>query len=380
MLSAQDIPVSSSDPVEASSAMATDSRLAIWLICGGQSPEHDISVSSGRTAVKHLNLSQYAVTPAYIRRNGMWSIAQRPLAEDDDAAAIVQGLMDSAVSCDIGEAIATARRAGVAVALLILHGACGEDGTIQGLLELAGIPYTGSGVLASSLAMDKVRCQRFLGGCGLPVSPFVFVEDAVRHAAQLAAMAAEEIGLPCVVKPSRAGSSVGVSIVRDRAQLPSAIQAAAKIDPLVMVENYVAGEEVTCGVIQTCQDFQACSRALAVTAIRPRNSAFFDYVAKYSAGQCEEITPAPISDSDAARIMDLSLRAFELLGCRDMARVDFILSPQMGPRLLEVNTIPGLTPTSLLPQQAAYVGMSFSQLLDTFIQNAAARRLTPQGD
>lgn len=350
-------------------------RPAIWLICGGQSPEHDISISSGRTAAAQLDRLGYAITPVYIRRDGMWAVADAALDANTDVNKAFEALMEASRTLDAGEALALARRKNISAALLILHGAHGEDGTIQGLFEMAGIPYAGSGVLASSLAMDKVRCQQFLRGAGMPVAPFVFDSDAASNAAALAERAQSEIGFPCVVKPSRAGSSVGVTIVRGGAELLPAIERAAAVDQLVMVEQFVSGEELTCGVIEREVDGRMRPQVLPVTAIRPKHSAFFDYTAKYTPGESEEITPAPIAPDQTEEIQRLALRTFELLGCRDMARVDFILASD-GPCLLEINTIPGLTPTSLLPQQAAAVGIRFPELLDVFVRNAMHRKAT----
>jgi len=350
----------------------TDALTPVWLICGGQSPEHDVSLSSGRTAAAHLSRSRYSVRPVYIRRDGLWAVADKPLEEKEDAGRVFDRLTTSAQVIDAGLAVSRAS-AESAVALLILHGAYGEDGTLQGMLEMAGIPYTGSGVLASSLAMDKVRCQRLLQGTGIPVARFVSSERADLDAAQLMDRALDEVGLPCVVKPSRAGSSFGISIVHDRELLAHAIETAAAVDPLVMVEAFVKGEELTCGIVQRVVNGELRNLALPLTAIRPRTSAFFDFEAKYTPGECEEIVPAPVSEEIRDTIQALSLRAFEHLGCRDMTRIDFIWSPKDGPFLLDVNTIPGMTPTSLLPQQAIAAGISFPELLEGFISNAITR-------
>jgi len=352
----------------------------VWLIFGGQSPEHDISISSARTAAQHLNKERYAVRPVYIRRDGDWAVAEELLNPADDVAAVIADLTQRE-GMNPGAAMAKAHDEAVAAALLILHGACGEDGTIQGMLEMNRIQYTGSGVLASSLSMDKVRCQQFLRGYGMPVADSVHNEDAQQNAAALTEQALQRIGLPCVVKPSRAGSSVGISIVKEEQKLLPAIQQAAQIDRIVMVEKFVAGRELTCGVIEQWNDGRCERRAMPVTEIRPKNSEFFDFKAKYTAGESEEITPAPIDAETTALVQQLAQKAFGAVGCRDMARVDFILSPESGPHILEINTIPGLTPTSLLPQQASHVGISFGQLLEIFVENAIARSTRmPQAD
>ncbi|MCX7017350.1 MAG: D-alanine--D-alanine ligase [Candidatus Sumerlaeota bacterium] len=364
----------------------SDSRRPIWLICGGQTPEHEVSFASGRMAAANIDFARYALTPVYIRPDGRWAIAAEPFPpgatkEKVDAHFARFRAAGSGASAAggarvhaAGEAVSLARTRGVQAVLLILHGPFGEDGTIQGLLEMEGLSYAGSGVLASALAMDKARCQRHLNGCGLPVAPFLAAEgpfgpEALDRAVRLAR---REIGLPCVVKPSRGGSSVGITIVREEARLPAAIQEAAAIDPSVLIERFCEGEEVTCGVLEFPENGRLVCQPMPVTAIRPKNSAFFDYQAKYTPGECDEITPAPIAAEDTRRVQALSVEAFEALGCRDMARVDFILT-RRGPVVLEVNTIPGMTATSLLPQGAAHYGISFPQLLELLIQNALAR-------
>jgi D-alanine-D-alanine ligase len=250
------------------------------------------------------------------------------------------------------------------VAIVALHGKYGEDGTIQGLLELLGIPYTGSGVLASALAMDKSMAKRVLAAEGIPVAPSVdFACRGGRWDESGVADRVAELGYPVIVKPSRQGSTIGMTKVKAPDELNNAIRLAADYDGLVVVEKFIDGAELTVGVLGNDEPF-----ALPVIEIVPAKG-FYDYEAKYTPGATEEIVPARIGDEATARAQELALGAHRCLGCRGMCRVDMILGVD-GLHVLEVNTIPGMTPTSLLPRAAAAAGISFSRLLDMLVDFA----------
>jgi len=228
------------------------------------------------------------------------------------------------------------------VVFIALHGRYGEDGTIQKEFEDAGVKFTGSGSEACKLGMDKIAFKKFAKELGATV-----VDDVV-HA-------------PCVVKPNEGGSSYGVTIVTREEDLESAIELAKKHDDQIIIEEYVKGTEVSCGVIKD-------ALALPVIEICPKTG-FFDYEAKYVIGKCEEIVPARIPTEVAKEIQDLSSLIFKKMGCRGFARLDYIIRKNI-PYLLEINMIPGLTPNSLLPKEARAAGISFSQLLDMIIEEA----------
>ena len=248
------------------------------------------------------------------------------------------------------------------VAFILLHGVHGEDGTIQGFLDLLGIPYQGAGVLGSALAMDKNLAKTMYKLNGLPVAPWLMVvpddlEDTSRITGKLR--------LPCVVKPVRQGSSIGMSIVREASLLPAALRLALKHDSEVMVEEFIKGRELTVGVIGNNEPI-----ALPLIEIIPDSRfEFFDYEAKYQPGASKEICPASVSEQVREKAQKYALIAHQSLQLRGYSRTDMILADEEL-YLLETNTIPGMTPTSLLPQAAAEAGLPFSTLLDRLIELA----------
>lgn len=244
----------------------------------------------------------------------------------------------------------------VSVAFIALHGRGGEDGTVQGLLESLGIPYTGSGVLASALAMDKKQSKLIFSACGLPTPRFEVFTREDRGRRQLA-----RLSPPVVVKPVCEGSSVGMSIVDSAARLAPALARAFRYDPEVIVEAYVPGRDLTVGVL--------CGEVLPVVEMRPRGG-FYSYSAKYKKGKTEYLVPAPLTARQAARTQELALAAHLALGCRGASRVDFRLDERGRPLLLEVNTIPGMTETSLLPKAAGAAGIGFDQLVARILADA----------
>jgi D-alanine-D-alanine ligase len=244
--------------------------------------------------------------------------------------------------------------------MIILHGPFGEDGTVQGLLELLNIPYQGSGVLGSALAMNKTVTKQLYEKAGLPVPPYIVYD---RDQSVDAAECADRIGLPMVVKPVEAGSSVGMSIVKSTADLQGALEKAGEFDNAILVESFIEGTELTAGVLGNKE-----LDALPLIEIIPDESyEFFDYEAKYKAGATQEICPARISEELTRRAQDYAKIAHQTLFCKGYSRTDMILK---GEELyvLETNTIPGMTATSLYPQAAQEAGMSFSQVLDKLIE------------
>jgi D-alanine-D-alanine ligase len=243
------------------------------------------------------------------------------------------------------------------VVLIALHGTWGEDGRIQGLLDTLGIPYTGSGVLASALAMDKVMAKTVLKASGIDVPRGAVVSTA--GGADLEA--ARAVGLPAFVKPVASGSSVGAAIVRKAEDLASAITDALRYDERAMVEEYLKGTELTVAIIGNDE----LTALPVIEIVTPRE--FFDYHAKYDAGASEEIVPARVPDDVGKRAQDLAVRAHRALGCRGMSRTDFVW---VGDRIvaLEVNTIPGMTANSLLPKAAKAAGIGFGDLLTRLVE------------
>ena len=313
-------------------------KLRLALIAGGVSAEREVSLRGAAGVEQALNRDRYEV----VRYDPATDLAR--IAAD---------------------------AANIDAAFILLHGVHGEDGTIQGFLDLLGIPYQGAGVLGSAMAMDKNLAKVMYRLAGLPVAPWVMVEPGdLRDSGRIESA----VGLPCVVKPVRQGSSIGMSIVRTRDQLPAALELALRHDGEVMVEAFLKGRELTAGVLGNSE-----LTALPLIEIIPDSRFdFFNYEAKYQPGATREVCPAPVSETVRARAQDYALRAHRSLQLRGYSRTDMIL---VGEELylLETNTIPGMTPTSLLPQAAAEAGLPFVALLDRLIELALERPAGPQG-
>ncbi len=302
-------------------------KLTVALLAGGISSEREVSLQSGDQVYEALDKDKY-----HIRRYDP--------------------------KTDLGRLVNDA--SGIDVALIILHGPYGEDGTVQGLLDLLHIPYQGSGVLGSALAMNKAVTKQLYEKSGLPSPPYIIYDrnDRVDDDACV-----KKIGLPLVVKPVAGGSSVGMSIVRSAGDLQGALDKAIAYDCTVMVETYIAGTELTGGVIGNKK-----LEALPIIEIVPdQTREFFDYEAKYTPGVTQEICPARIDDELTRQVQSYAKIAHQALYCRGYSRTDMILKDSEI-YVLETNTIPGMTATSLLPQAAQVAGMSFSSLMDKLIE------------
>lgn len=304
-------------------------KLRVALLAGGKSAEREVSLKSGEQVFRTLDKERYEV----LRYDPLGDLPR--LAHD---------------------------AAGIDVALIILHGRLGEDGTIQGFLDLLDIPYQGSGVLGSALAMNKVLSKQLYSQAGLPVAPFMVLD---RTLAQPTSMVLDELGLPVVVKPEHEGSSIGLSIVRNAEQFPKALADAWQFDRRCLVEKFIPGVEITGGVLGN-----DALEALPLIEIVPgAEHEFFDYSAKYTPGASEEICPARLNLALTATAQEYARSAHQALCCRGYSRTDMIVSDREV-FVLETNTIPGMTETSLFPQAAAAAGMSFSALLDRLIELA----------
>jgi D-alanine-D-alanine ligase len=255
--------------------------------------------------------------------------------------------------------VGSGRLTDVDLVFLALHGGAGEDGTIQGALELAGIRYTGSGTLGSALAMDKDMAKRLFVATGVPTPRWLMAPvDPER--------AIEQLGLPLIVKPNSEGSTVGLTLVRERDALAAAVATASRFDEAVMIEQYIPGRELTVGILD--------DEALAVGEIIALTGEIFDYAAKYQADAAREIFPADLPEDVTRAVQALGLRAHRALKLGSYSRVDLRMDPQGGLWCLEVNTLPGLTAGSLLPQSAAAVGISFNELCERICRGALARQ------
>lgn len=320
---------------------------------GGMSPEHDVSIKSGENVLKHLNQDRYHVHKCLITRNGEWQF-------DGESEYL-----------DVADAAVRLRQLHPDCVFIALHGPFGEDGRIQGMLDMLGIPYTGSGCAASAIAIDKRRAKTLVKATGVTVADHIeFTHgqwDADRKG--LSGRVREEIGFPCVVKSPRQGSSLGMGIPQTLDEFPAVVDHVFGFGYRAMVERFVSGIELTCAVLDVAEIERP--RALPVTEIRPVSGKFFDYHAKYTPKASEEITPAKVPDAIRDRAQEIAVRAHETVGCRGFSRSDMILS---GDQLvwLEVNTVPGLTETSLFPQAAQADGIALPELFDLLIDAAMA--------
>ncbi|MDR2456573.1 MAG: D-alanine--D-alanine ligase [Deltaproteobacteria bacterium] len=304
----------------------------VVVLMGGRSSEREVSLASGREVLNYLNPDRYAV-------------------ESLDPATDLSILVSRASEFD--------------VAFPALHGPLGEDGTIQGLLELLFIPYVGSGVLSSALCMDKAATKNVYRNNNLPVADDMVVSKGADPGLS-AKKAVEALGAPVVVKPLNQGSSVGLTIASDWAEAAKALGEAWKLYPTALIERYASGRELTVAVLGN----REC-RALPPIEIVPGDEhKFFDYVAKYTPGQAQEICPARLTPEETSKVSELAVAAHMALNCRGLSRTDFILSEKGEYFLLETNTLPGMTSNSLLPKAAAAAGLPFGELLDELISLA----------
>ena len=361
-------------------------RIRVAVVFGGRSSEHAISCVSAGSVLGHLDRDRFEVVPVGITREGSWV-----LGRDDPAALSIRNRELPAVDAT-GTALALPAdptrgglvsldpgRAGevlsaVDVVFPVLHGPYGEDGTIQGLLELAGTPYVGAGVLASAAGMDKEFTKKLLAAEGLPVGDLVVLRPGT---ATLTDAQRDRLGLPVFVKPARAGSSVGITKVDDWAELPVAIATARQHDPKVLVEAAVVGREIECGVLEFPDGAVRASvpAEIRLVGIGPDGSTpeFYDFEAKYLDEVCEFDIPAKLDDATSDRVRELAIAAFRALDGQGLARVDFFVREDGEVVINEVNTMPGFTPISMYPRMWAVTGIDYPALLSTLIETALAR-------
>ena len=303
------------------------------MLRGGKSAERDVSMRSGEQVAKALRGRGHDITLVDLDGN-TWDV-----------------LRDGGFDCVFNA----------------LHGRLGEDGTVQGMLELLGLPYTGSGVLASALCMDKSRAGKVMAGAGLHVPEFEELEVKEGVAADVVERLVSRFGLPLVIKPVREGSTIGLTIARDEDAVASGLVLAARYDRRVLVQRFAAGTEITVGVLATPE-----LQVLPTLEIVSENPVY-DYDAKYTAGRSHHIIPARIPEAARAGASAAAARAFTELGCSGMARVDIIVDAAGIPWILEVNTVPGLTELSLLPDAARAAGVAFDELCIRLVEHAVGR-------
>lgn len=344
-------------------------KLRIIVLMGGPSAEHDISLRTGQQILRTFDAKRYTATPVIITKKGEWIMRpggrQHTMLKTKNMVSQARVLTSLAKKADM--------------VFIALHGTFGEDGTIQSLLGGFGIPYTGSGILASALGMDKIRSSRIFRDAGMNVPALHVVSaDMIKrmHKRQTQAIV-REFALPLVVKPSDQGSSVGVSIVQKAKDIPIAIAVAKKYSPNIIIQKFIKGREVTCAVIDRIEKGKRITFALPPMEILPRLSAFYDYQSKYAEAGSDHLIPPPhMSEAIIKTIQDTAQNAHTLIGCSGMSRSDFILDDNDKLHILEINTIPGMTSTSLLPQAAQHIGIEFSELLHCIVESALKNKST----
>jgi D-alanine-D-alanine ligase len=360
-------------------------RVRVAVVYGGRSSEHAISCVSAGSILRNLDPERFEVVAVGITPGGSWVLTDaRPdtLAITDGQLPEVSGASGTALAlpadpCRSGELLSLGQGAAgellasVDVVFPVLHGPYGEDGTIQGLLELAGVPYVGAGVLASAAGMDKEFTKKLLAAEGLPVGDHAVLRP---HQETLELEDRERLGLPVFVKPARAGSSIGVSRVTTWDQLPAAIADARKHDPKVLVEAAVPGRELECGVLEFPDGRVEASTVgeIRVAGVRGREDAFYDFATKYLEDAAELDVPAKVDDDIADEVRRLAIRAFRAIDCQGLARVDFFLTDD-GPVVNEINTMPGFTTISMYPRMWAASGVDYPTLLAAMVDTALAR-------
>jgi D-alanine-D-alanine ligase len=378
----------------------TKRKIRLALLYGGRSAEHQVSVVSARSVIEALDPERFEVVPIGITRDGSWVLPDVPPAElvapdgglpEVDAAGTALALRPEQRSATFAEMSRPPGGSGgalfapprdrprigeVDVVFPILHGPYGEDGTVQGLFELADLPYVGAGVLASALAMDKAMAKVVFAQAGLPQVPFLLVRERDWRADpdRVAAEVAEHFTFPVFVKPSRLGSSIGITKVKIPADLPAALEAAYAHDAKALIEQGVAARELECGVLGNVRP-----ETSLVGEVVPGNE-FYDFEAKYLDESLQLLIPAPVPDRVAARVRELAVSAFTALDCEGFARVDFFYQEASGEVLLnEVNTIPGFTPKSMFPLLWSASGLPYPDLVARLVELAVERHAAKKG-
>ncbi|OBK33100.1 D-alanine--D-alanine ligase A [Mycobacterium sp. 1245111.1] len=359
-------------------------RVRVAVVFGGRSNEHAISCVSAGSILRNLDPERFEVVAIGITPEGSWV-----LTDGDPEALAITNRQLPGVSSESGTELALTadpRRAGQLVSLSpggaevlasvdvvfpVLHGPYGEDGTIQGLLELAGVPYVGAGVLASAAGMDKEFTKKLLVAERLPIGDYAVLRpsESTLDAEQL-----DRLGFPVFVKPARGGSSIGVSRVTSRQELPDAVAYARQHDPKVIVEAAIVGRELECGVLEFPDGTVQASTVgeIRVAGVRGREDSFYDFATKYLDDAAELDVPAKIDDDVSDAVRELAIRAFKAIDGRGLARVDFFLTDE-GPLINEVNTMPGFTTISMYPRMWAASGVDYPTLLATMVDSALSR-------
>jgi D-alanine-D-alanine ligase len=306
--------------------------MKIAVLYGGTSGEREVSLSSGKGIIQALKNNGHEVTGIDFHPERLKEIIEL----------------------------------NVDLVFIGLHGKFGEDGRVQGLLEMLGLPYVGSGVLASALAMDKAKAKQIFDSNDIPVAKSkVYTITDKTNLQDVEKEVNQVFKVPFVIKPNSEGSTLGLTIVENPEQILDGLKRAATSDDTILIEDFIQGREITVAVLG--------EKALPIIEIIPKN-AYYDYESKYAAGGSEHIVPAPIDAQTTKTIQELAVKAHSVLGCKTYSRVDFILTEENQPVILEVNTLPGMTPTSLFPDAAKVIGLDYDSMIETFVKRSVGNK------
>lgn len=354
--------------------MVNKRKIRVGVLFGGRSAEHEVSLVSGASVMKALDQKKYEVVPIGVTKDGKWIVGKKamPLLKTNAKIPLTleQVLPANTTTRALVKLDDPRTHTRLDVVFPVLHGPCGEDGTVQGLLDLANIPYVGSGVLGSSLGMDKISQKKIFLTAGIPTPKFAYItsSDFQRAPGRFLKRVQRDIGFPVFVKPSNMGSSVGITKVENVKQLSAAIKLAMKYDRRIIVEQGIKDPlEIECAVLGND------SPKASVPGQIISSNEFYDYDAKYVDGKSKAKIPAPLPKSVADKVRDYAITAFKALDLAGMARVDFLVTKQGNIYISEVNTIPGFTSISMYPKLWAASGLTYPSLLDALIDLALQR-------
>ncbi|KAA6449110.1 D-alanine--D-alanine ligase [Bacillus atrophaeus] len=354
-------------------------KTSLGLVYGGKSAEHNVSLQTALAVTKALNTEKFDIHPIYITEEGEWQRGAR-LTEPVSNVKMLQleqngsSFSPAALNKEMFPGDSSKENEAIDVVFPLLHGPNGEDGTIQGLLELLNIPYVGNGVLASSAGMDKVVMKHLFAQAGLSQAKYAafLKKDWSRSSEECCEQVEKELGYPCFVKPANLGSSVGISKCRSREELEKAFELAFQYDRKVVVEEGVIGREIEIGVLGN--DEPKCS---VVGEIAPKTD-FYDYKAKYEDGDTDLIIPAEVTDDQYAKISDMAIKAFKAIDGSGLVRADFFLTADGEVLINEVNTMPGFTPFSMFPLLWKESGIEYADLIEQLVDLAKERHAEKQ--
>ncbi|MBB5774230.1 D-alanine--D-alanine ligase family protein [Nonomuraea jabiensis] len=358
------------------------SKPRVAVVFGGRNSEHAVSLMGAGSVLDAIDRSKYEVIPIGIAQDGRWVLAasdqrfaiesgELPVVDTSGAALALPSGGSSLVAYDPGSI--PVELGSVDVVFPVMHGPFAEDGTIQGLLEMAGVRYVGSGVLASAVGMDKAHMKTVMAAAGLPIGRHVVVRDRDwRLDRDRVLKEAEGLGWPVFVKPARAGSSQGISKANDLGELEAAVEFARQHDPKVLIEAAIVGREIECAVLESLGDEPAVASRPGEVKVEGGQE-FFDFEAKYYPDQMSLTVPADLPEETAEQLRAMAVRAFEALDCEGLARVDFFYTPEGRLVFNEINTMPGFTSLSVAPQLWAASGLDYPALVDRLIQLALSR-------